>query len=251
MIIFPCSPSREVIREAVEIFTSWTGEALQEGDCLYRANPCSAEDLAALRVINFNKPDLNDNPLPTEIEFEKSKMEGCQCGKGVVYSGVQIALLLKKGLSVMGVQWGEKPIFFTQDYIATFDNNDLRWHLRYGVFSFPSIISLPGIIEAPARPREYYLLRNHGVPDQMIPDSLRERYLTTGDARIPRILAGILLQVFFFYQNGDPFCRDPFCSLYHAHWQEELLRSQENEPYVLCPLHQNAIHGRSGRWASV
>jgi hypothetical protein len=241
MILFPCPPSREVIKEAVTLFSSWTGEEIQERDCLYREIPCAAEDLAGLRVINFDSPDLNETPFPIEIAFERRKREGCQCGKGTVYAGIHLAMVLKRGLSARGVLWEEKPLCITPDYIATFDKDDLRWHLRYGVFSFPAIISLPGIIEAPARPREYYLLRTQGVPDEMMPDSLKDRYLTISDPRLPRVLAGILLQVYFYYQGGDPFCRDPLCSLYDAHWQEELLCSQRDEPYIVCSAHQQAL----------
>lgn len=244
MIIFPCSPFLEVIREAGNIFAGWIGEEVQEEECLYRTIPSVTEDLAGLRVINFDSPDHNEEPFPIEIDFERSKIETCQCGKGAVYAGVQLAILLEKGLLERGVIWREKPIFITLDYIATFDKDDLRWHLRYGVFSFPSIISLPGIIEAPARPREYYVLLAQGVPAEMMPDRLKERYLTLNDPRLPRVLAGILLQAFFYYQSGDPFCPDPLCSLYRARWQEELLRSQDDEPYIVCPVHQQVMEGR-------
>ena len=241
MILFLCSPSREVIKEAVTLFSSWTGEEIQERDCLYRATPSAAEDLAGLRVINFDSPDLNENPFPTEIAFERRKSETCRCGNGAVYAGVQLAMVLRKRLLANGVLWKERPVFITRDYISSFGRDDLRWHLRYGVFSFPTIVSLPGLIEAPARPREYYLLRTQGVPDEKMPTSLKDRYLTISDPRLSRILAGILLQVHFYYQGGDPFCRDPLCSLYDAHWQEELICSQRDEPYIVCPAHQQVL----------
>jgi hypothetical protein len=248
MMIFPClgakgylRPSPEVIREALHMFTSWTGEVIREEECLYRATPSAVEDLAGLRVINPDSPDLNVNPFPQEVAFERRMREECQCGKGVVYAGVHLATLLGGVLSAKGVLWGAKPIFITRDYIATFDRDNLRWHLRYAVFSFPVLISLPGIIEAPARPREYYLLRGQGVPEAGMPESVRDRYLTADDSRLPRVLAGILLQAFFYYQSGDPFCADPLCSLYNAHWQEELLRSQQDEPYIVCPGHRQAL----------
>ena len=254
MIIFPClwpkghlRPSQEVIREAVRMFTSWTGEVIREEECLYRTTPSATEDLAGLRVINPDSPELNANPFPVEIAFERRTREECQCGKGVVYAGVHLAALLGQGLPERGVLWGDRPLFITRDYIATFDKDDRRWHLRYAVFSFPVIISLPGIIEAPARPRAYYLLRGQGISDEMMPVSVRDRYLTSNDARLPRVLAGILLQAFFYYQSGDPFCTDSLCSLYNAHWQEELLRSQGDEPYIVCPGHRQVLE-KEERW---
>jgi hypothetical protein len=247
MILFPCLPSREVIREAVCLVTSWTGEKIREEGCLYHATPSVTDDLAGLRVINADSHALNENPFPTEIAFERRARRDCQCGKGVVYSGVRLADLLGRELLEREVQWGDKPLFITRDYISTFDRGDLRWHLRYAVFSFPVIISLPGLIEAPARPREYYHLRGQGVPDEMMPESLKDRYLTSNDSRLPRVLAGILLQAFFYYQTGDPFCADPLCSLYNAHWQDELLRSQRDEPYIVCPEHRQTLE-KEERW---
>lgn len=247
MILYPCSPSFEVIKEAVRVFSSWTGEEVREQDCLYRVIHLPEEELARLRVTNFDRPALNEEASAIEIDFERRKIEDCKCGKGVVYAGVELTFLLGKGLLGRGVLWRQMPIFVTRDYIATFDKNDLRWHLRYAVFSLPVIISLPGVIEAPARPRQYYLLRAQGVPDEMMPDSLRERYLITSDPRVSRVLAGIFLQGFFYYQIGDPFCQDPSCALYNAHWQEELLRSQRDEPYILCPEHQHLLE-REERW---
>jgi hypothetical protein len=247
MILFPCLPSEEVIREAVRLVTSWTGEEIREGECLYRTSPGIAENLASLRVINPDSVDLNENPFPPEIASERRTREGCQCGNGPVYAGIHLAALLGRGLADRGVLWGDRPLFITRDYIATFDKDDLRWHLRYAVFSFPVVISLPGIIEAPARPRQYYLLRGQGILDEMMPESLKDRYLTINDPRLPRVLAGILLQAFFYYQSGDPFCSDPFCSLYNAHWQEELLRSQRDEPYIVCLRHQQTLE-REERW---
>jgi len=54
------------------------------------------------------------------------------------------------------------------------------------------------------------------------------------DRRLPRVLAGILLQTWFFYETGYPFCSDPHCSLFNAHWQDDLLTAQKDTPYILC-----------------
>ena len=229
------------------MFASWTREEVREADCLYQAVRPSPAELARLRVTSFDRPSLNKEPSPIEIDFEGRKIEDCRCGKGVVYAGVELAFLLRKALLAKGAGWEEMPVFITGDYLATFGADDLRWHLRYAVFSFPVIISLPGVVEAPARPREYYLLRAQGLPDEMMPDSLKERYLTTNDPRFCRVLAGVLLQASFYYETGDPFCKDPFCSLFPAHWQEELLRSQTDEPYIVCPTHQLVLE-REERW---
>nr|AIE95992.1 hypothetical protein [uncultured marine thaumarchaeote AD1000_71_D06] len=47
-------------------------------------------------------------------------------------------------------------IVFTNRLICTYDTTDSRYHGRAVICSNPSIISTTGMIEAPARPREYY-----------------------------------------------------------------------------------------------
>ena len=47
-------------------------------------------------------------------------------------------------------------IVFTNKLICTYDTNDSRYHGRTVICSNPAIISTTGMIEAPARPREYY-----------------------------------------------------------------------------------------------
>ena len=48
-------------------------------------------------------------------------------------------------------------LFFTNKLICTYDYNDYRYHGRAIICANPSIISTTGIIEAPAKPKEYYI----------------------------------------------------------------------------------------------
>jgi len=50
-------------------------------------------------------------------------------------------------------------IIITKRLFATFDVVGKHIHLRSSLYSYPSIISLSGIVEAPAKPREYYLAK--------------------------------------------------------------------------------------------
>jgi hypothetical protein len=63
------------------------------------------------------------------------------------------------------------------------------------------------------------------------------KYLDYGDYRINYAAIGYALQILFYYiTEGDPFCDDINCRLYNAHWQEELLKSQIQNP-GLCDMH--------------
>ena len=47
-------------------------------------------------------------------------------------------------------------LFLQTELICTYDTTDNRYHGRAVICSNPAIISTTGMIEAPARPREYY-----------------------------------------------------------------------------------------------
>nr|WP_320416723.1 DUF6775 family putative metallopeptidase [Candidatus Nitrosotenuis chungbukensis] len=55
-------------------------------------------------------------------------------------------------------------LFSQTSFTCTFDSGDYRYHGRALIGANPSIISTTGIIEAPAKPRQYYmdLMTNYG-----------------------------------------------------------------------------------------
>jgi hypothetical protein len=236
MIIFECTPFKNVITKSIEIFENWTNHKCKLENCLYKIKNISPLNLAELKILNPLKEELNTSPLQPEIDFEKTKIDECKCGKGIIYSAKDLANILKNKI-INQVKFSEMPIFITNDFIAEFDKNDRRWHLRYAFFYFPTIISIQGIINAPAKPREYYIYIAKGIPTELMPENLKSKFLTETDKRLPRVLAGIMLQAYAFYILKYPFCDDKNCSLFNAHWQEDLLNSQKDEPYILCDKH--------------
>lgn len=240
MKIFFCELKKELIRSSLTYLNKWGVGEIFPAPCPIKKRLELGEKFATIRTIRPETRELNTNPLPMEVKFEERKLANCLCGKGSVYDGPLYSSLLRGQVFTFDISWlKEKPVFITMDYIASFDEAEKRYHLRYATFSFPVIISLPGIIEAPARPREFYIAKGLGVPLQ----KELEEYALTGldDDRLPRVLAGILLQAWFFYETGDPFCTDPDCSLFNAHWQKELLRAQRDSPYVLCEAHSKFL----------
>ena len=205
-------------------------------DCPIPSYPDLALKFAQIRVINPDREGTNSEPLRPEINFEMRKITECYCGKGGVYSGNHYALILRKHIPGQFADLRSMPVLNTPEYLATFQFPEMRWHLRYGIFSIPTLISINGIIEAPARPRGYYLKKVMGLDG-----GHNGRYLTHSDKRLSRILAGILLQGLFYYRSGNPFCSDRNCSLYNSHWQEDLIRSQRDDPHILCPHHTQML----------
>jgi hypothetical protein len=53
-----------------------------------------------------------------------------------------------------------------------------------------------------------------------------EDHLESDDPRTATVLEGYAIQAIFYALTGDPFCDDPDCRLYNAHWQRDMLRAQ-------------------------
>lgn len=123
-------------------------------------------------------------------------------------------------------------IILTEKLLATFDE-DKKLHIRAAIYSSPSIISTSGIVEGPAKPREYYQYKERftrlGVWELEEPDikkRFKNRFIDYGDRRINEVLKGYLSQALFFYMRGEPFCPKKTCRLFNSHWQEDLIYSQ-------------------------
>jgi hypothetical protein len=129
-------------------------------------------------------------------------------------------------------------IIFTSLLTCTFSEDDWRYHGRAVVCGTPSIISTTGIVEAPAKPREFYLAQLEGKADPgLLKKRFASRFIDHGDDRIiPAAAAYALQALFFFVSGGEPFCEDNSCRLYNAHWQEELIHMIEKG--TLCSRHR-------------
>jgi hypothetical protein len=129
-------------------------------------------------------------------------------------------------------------IVLTDLLTCTFSEDDWRYHGRAVICGSPSIISTTGIIEAPAKPREFYLAQLGGISDlARLKKEFAGRFIDYDDPKITDAAVVYALQaLFFFVSEGQPFCSNKKCFLYNAHWQEELLYMIENK--TLCDNHR-------------
>lgn len=137
-------------------------------------------------------------------------------------------------------------IILTDRLFATLDI-DRRVHVRASIYSFPSIISTSGIVEGPAKPKEYYLYKQRythlGIwetQEAKLKRKFKARFIDYGDKRINEVLKGYIAQSLFFYITGEPFCKKKSCRLYNAHWQEDLIYTQITTRRF-CKQHQNLL----------
>ncbi len=137
-------------------------------------------------------------------------------------------------------------IVFTELLTCTFSEDDWRYHGRAVICGTPSIISTTGIVEALAKPREYYLYLSQ--LGSMVEDITNLKKMFAGrfidyadEEKITAASINYVLQaVFFFITEGEPFCTDKDCRLFNAHWQEDLIHTIEKRR--LCAYHRNMVN---------
>lgn len=159
--------------------------------------------------------------------------------KGLLYEPVHTRKLFEKIKSNADKRAGHTDdrgcidMIVTDKLIATYEESDRRLHLRAAIFGFPSIISTSGIVEAPAKPKEYYLqkqkyglLKAWEFKEKEVKQNFKDRFIDYHDQRLSEVLKGYIAQAIFFELTGNPFCENKSCRLFNAHWQEDLLKAQ-------------------------
>jgi len=205
-----------------------------------------AREIASSKIQEISQKILPaQEPLYGEIEYEKRRILGRTRSFGILYDGFH---LLRIFWEIMPREERSREfvhIFFTNRLFATWDGNNKRYHLRTSVYGVPSIISTTGLVEAPAKPREYYLLKQQYERLRKDLTELKERFkgsfIDYEDEHLTEVMKGYAMQAVFYALTGDPFCEDKDCRLYNAHWQEELIFAQFEGEYEFCGRHTRIL----------
>ncbi len=197
-------------------------------------------NLASCRVFDLYVPFERRNPTVEEMEFEKQNVTD----NIILYDGFELQNVCRDIIPEMERLQDKFHLIFTKKLTCSYDYDDYRYHGRAAICSNPAIISTTGIIEAPAKPREYYLQIHEKMSLGLNLDEIRHefkgRFLEYNDTRLDLVARGYALQAIFYYLTGMPFCESKECILYNAHWQEDLLHSQL-EVGALCEQHQSVL----------
>jgi hypothetical protein len=187
-----------------------------------------------------------------EVDYETRSLSGKVRVGGVVYDGRRLEDICMAAVGVSPIR-SIASIVLTDRLVSTFSTDDLRHHLRTIVCGFPSIVSLPGIVEAPAKPREYYVMKRkleleggRKLDLELLKREFRGRFVDYDDPAMLEVLKGLALQAVLFHLTLAPFCDDRRCRLFNAHWQDDLIRSQLR-PRGLCRRHSRQIKSLSER----
>lgn len=198
-------------------------------------------------------PERRENevsPLPGELTYERRRLAEGSAAFGLLYDGFALSSLLRELIPSNELRLSIVHVAFTNQLLGTWDDGDCRYHARVAVFAYPALISTTGLVEAPAKPREYYLLKQqyralglYDAAEVKLKQELRGRFIDHGDDRLTEVMKGYVMQAVFGQLTGSPFCADPNCRLYNAHWQEEVIRAQLGGDYEFCPGHEEALRG--------
>ena len=205
-----------------------------------------ARKLASIKIQDAQKKLVpENNPLYGEIQYEKRRILGESKSFGVLYDGFHLQRIFLELLPEDELNLGFVHIFLTNRLFATWDDGDKRYHARTSVYGVCSIISTTGLVEAPAKPKEYYLLKQQydvlGRDPLELKEKFKGHFIDYDDERLTEIVKGYLMQAVFYTLTGDPFCKDRGCRLYNAHWQEELIFAQLESGYEFCQRHSEFL----------
>ena len=209
--------------------------------------------LSSFRVNNIKNPFRPHESTEDEIGFERElcldsslmnstvKVEDAEdISQVLMYDGFE----LQKILRYLNDEKDGLHIVITNRLTCTFDENDSRYHARAVICANPAIISTTGMIEAPAKPREYYFeamaLKAQGQNIDSVKERYKDKFLDYNDKRLTKVIEGYILQVIFYNITGEAFCENIECRLNNAHWQKDLLFSQI-EINKLCKKHSKIL----------
>jgi hypothetical protein len=208
-----------------------------------------AKKLVATKVFDVSDPTKVYDPFPIEIAHEKERISDPHKRiAGMLYDGFRLQRLFREVLPKPESSFPHLHLIFTNRSIATWDSGDGRYHARTCVLGFPSIISIPGIVEAPAKPREFYIQRKalvasgmaREIVEEELKEKFRDRFIDYDDPRMTEIVKGYIMQAFFYHTMFEPFCKEKNCRLFNAHWQEDMMGAQLGEP-EFCKRHAGIL----------
>jgi len=205
-----------------------------------------ARKIASSKIQEISQKILPDQePLYGEIEYEKRRILGKTRSFGILYDGFHLLRIFCEIMPREERSLEFVHIFFTNRLFATWDGGNKRYHLRTSVYGVPSIISTTGLVEAPAKPREYYLLKQQyerlGKDLTELKERFKGSFIDYEDERLTEVMKGYAMQAVLYALTGDPFCEDKGCRLYNAHWQEELIFAQLWGEYEFCGRHTRIL----------
>jgi len=188
------------------------------------------EKIVTTRIFELKKRYRKHIPSIEDMQIERESREMAYDNTMALYDGFEMLKIITEYIPANEKTEDVLHIIFTNKTTCTFDEDgDFRYHARALIGSNPTIISTTGIIEAPAKPKQYYLdMMTCFSKDkaEQIKEKYKGKFLEFHDSRLHKIAEGYVLQSIMYYETGEAFCDDKDCRLFNAHWQKDLFHSQ-------------------------
>jgi len=238
----PGYPGFEIAKVAEYLSTKVGTRVLLKGRLLHPRGSSELERstclLASSRILDPSRQGPNE-PTRAELEHEERQLSLGHVTPGIIYDGLAVQRLMLEYLDRNQRRGEHVHVAFTSRLLATYDHLHSRYHLRTIVCGYPSVVSLTGLVEAPARKPAFYLARRQYLEIGLAPpidEPHADDHLAYGDPRTTDVAVGYTMQALSYAVLGYPFCQDPRCRLYDAHRQIEMLKAQL-EPPEYCDRH--------------
>jgi len=211
----------------------------------------AAKEFARIKVKDPGRGFVFGLPLQAEIDYEKRRIRDPNWRVfGILYEGIWYQKIVSELIDKGELDFNRCCILFTNQLFGTWDRDNRRYHARVSIYGFPHLISTTGLVEAPAKPKGFYLKKQMGLSLELLKEEYQGRFLDHGDLRITEVLKGYAMQALFFHLSGEPFCEDRDCRLFNSHWQEEVLHAQIDGQYEFCPRHEGVLNELKSRVAN-
>jgi hypothetical protein len=239
----PSVPEINIKRAKEFLLETFDIEIQVKENIFQNLNEKMCKKIASTRIFNLKKSFEKHTPSIKEISIESENKDMSNKQEMTLYDGIELNKIVKEIIPTIENTLNTLNIIFTNKLTCTFDENDYRYHARAWVGSNPIIISTTGIIEAPAKPKQFYidLMTNFSEETvEQIKKKYKGEFLEYGDIKLPEVIEGYILQAVFYYETGDAFCDNNQCRLFNAHWQKDLFISQiENKK--MCKKHEKIL----------
>lgn len=177
------------------------------------------------------------------LRYEERVLDDPERGGGVLYDGAAIQRACNGALPPGERDLDHLHIACFDRLFGTWGEHDGRWHKRIAILGQPALLSVPGLVEAPAKPEAYYkqkqqhaMVTGDAPPREILEASIEEDVVVPNDPRTTTALQSYALAAVHFLATGEAFCDVDHCRLANPHRHEGVIRAHLQEP-SFCSEH--------------
>lgn len=202
----------------------------------------AAEELVSQLAGQFKRAQVDSLVHPADRGLLPPE-DPAELGLGEVYRAQALQAILSLMVQADESSLDHLHIVLTSMVFGDWDEFSREFRVRVGCLGRPSLLSTTGLIEGPARPRDFEVLRTQmavmGLGEDIadLAEAFQPRALGYGDRRITECLKGYALMAVMYRAYGEGPCDDPTCRLHDAATQEELIACQCGDDAGLCHRH--------------